>query len=184
MSAPDLSTEAGLAGNYPSQRFNQRERKLLESVKEYVDNSPPNNVITTEGDLIVGDSSGDAERLAVGSAGLPLVSDGTVPEYAELTGAGIADDAVSKEHLDAGIDFSHRVFAAGEFTTAGGDATESITVAGCLATDLAFVFMKTPGASPETIVSAAAGVGSISVTMSGDPSTDHVLCYQVLRAAT
>jgi hypothetical protein len=36
--AVDLSTEAGLAGNYPSQRFNPRERKLAESVKEYVDN--------------------------------------------------------------------------------------------------------------------------------------------------
>lgn len=36
MSAPDLLIEAGLAGEYPSQRFGQRERKLLESVKEFV----------------------------------------------------------------------------------------------------------------------------------------------------
>lgn len=41
MSAPSLATEASLAGNYPSNRFNQRERKLLESVKAYVDALAP-----------------------------------------------------------------------------------------------------------------------------------------------
>lgn len=184
MSAPDLATEAGLAGNYPSNRFNQRERKLLESVKEYVDNSPPNNVITTEGDLIVGDSSGDAERLAVGAAGLPLVSDGTVPEYAELTADGIADDAVSAEHLDSGISFSHRVFAAGEFTTVGGDSSESISVPGALATDLAFVMLKDLGTNQETVLAAVAGTDAIAVEFTGDPGADEIVCYQLLRAAT
>lgn len=37
MATPDLATEASAAGAYPSTRFNQRERKLLESVKTYVD---------------------------------------------------------------------------------------------------------------------------------------------------
>jgi hypothetical protein len=41
MSNPSLSTEAGLAGQYPSNRFNQRERKLLASVKDYVDAAAP-----------------------------------------------------------------------------------------------------------------------------------------------
>lgn len=36
MSAPSLFTEQGLAGNYPEFRFGQRERKLLQSVYNYV----------------------------------------------------------------------------------------------------------------------------------------------------
>lgn len=75
------------------------------------------------------------------------------------------------------------VFAAGNFTTAGGDATESITVAGMLASDLVLVQLKTKGASPVTLAGAAAAAGAITVTMSGDPSTDHVLSYVVLRVA-
>lgn len=184
MSIPSLATEAAASNGYPSRRFGQRERQLLASVKAYVDSLSPDTVITTQGDIIVGDSDGDAARLAKGASGLPLVAGASTVSYAELTGAGIADDAVSLEHLDSGIEYTHRVFAAGEFTTVGGDATESITVAGALATDLAFVVLKTPGVSPETIISSAAGIGAITVVFSADPSTDHVVTYQLLRAAS
>lgn len=34
MSTPNFATEAAAAGNYPSQRFNARERKLLKSVAD------------------------------------------------------------------------------------------------------------------------------------------------------
>lgn len=37
MATPSFATEAGLAGAYPSIRFNQRERKQLASVKAYLD---------------------------------------------------------------------------------------------------------------------------------------------------
>lgn len=113
MSAPNLSTEAGRAGNYPSNRFNQRERKLLQSVKE----SLPNSIV-----------------------------------------------------------------AAGAFTTAGGDANEAIVISGCLSTDVAIVTLKTAGGTPRTITTAAAASGQINVVMSGDPSTDHVLNYILVRA--
>jgi len=79
-------------------------------------------------------------------------------------------------------EISHYVVFAGEFTTAGGDAAEVITVTGALATDLAFVQLKTEGASPVTVDAAAAATDAINVTMSADPSNDHVLVYQVLRA--
>lgn len=95
----------------------------------------------------------------------------------------IQDDAVSLEHLDSGITPSHIVVAAGEFTTAGGDAAETITVSGCLVTDIAIVTVKTAGSTPRSIVAAAAASGQIDVTMSDNPSTDHVLAYMVLRAA-
>lgn len=100
-----------------------------------------------------------------------------------VDGTKIEDDAVSLEHLDSGITPSHIVVAAGEFTTAGGDANETITVAGALATDLVHVTLHTKGASPVTILTASVSAGQIDVVMSGDPSTDHVLTYSVLRAA-
>lgn len=132
MAAPNLATEQALAGNYPANRFNQRERKLLQSVYQYV----------------------------IGGANITLAS------------------------LSSGIAPSHVVKYAGSFTTLGGDASESITVTGAAATDLAFVVVKTAGATPRSIVAAAAATNAINVTMSGDPSTDHVLAYQILRAAS
>lgn len=100
-----------------------------------------------------------------------------------VTGDKIADDAVSLEHLDAAITPSHIVVYAGEFTTAGGDTDETISVAGVVATDLCVVTLHTAGASPVTIVDASCGTDQIDVDMSADPSTDHVLTYVVYRAA-
>jgi len=120
MSAPNLATEASLAPAYPYLRFNPRERKLLESVKTYVD--------------------------AQVAAAAPFA-----------------------------------IIASGTFTTAGGDAAESITATGALATDRAIVMVRTAGATPRSIVAAAAATNAINVTMSGDPSTDHVLCWFVVR---
>ncbi len=97
---------------------------------------------------------------------------------------GLSNDQVSLEHLDSGIEYTHRAIAGGRFTTAGGDANESITVSGLLATDNVWVHIHTKGATPRTLVAYAAGSGAIAVEMSGDPSTDHVLEYLVFRAAS
>ena len=85
--------------------------------------------------------------------------------------------------LISNVQPSHVLQYAGSFTTVGGDATESITVTGALSTDLVQVVVKTAGATPRSIVAAAAGTDAITVTLSGDPSTDHVLAYFVFRAA-
>lgn len=77
---------------------------------------------------------------------------------------------------------SHKVVAAGSHTTAGGDANESISVSGALSTDIAIVVLHTKGATPRTILTAQAASGAIDVEMSGDPSTDHVLKYILVRA--
>lgn len=76
---------------------------------------------------------------------------------------------------------SAQIVAQGEFTTAGGDANETIPVTGCLETDYALVSIKTNGATPRTLVSYDTDAGSIGVVMSGDPSTDHVLSWMVFR---
>lgn len=119
MATPNLATEAAAAGNYPAFRFNPRERKVLASVKAYVD--------------------------------------------------GAAASAFS-------------AIAAGTFTTLGGDAAESIPVSGALSTDIVVVTVKTVGATPRSIVAATAASNAINVTLSNDPSTDHVLQYVVFRA--
>lgn len=128
------------------------------------------------------------ELTAAGAVEAGEIADGAVDTDQlaadAVTGAKIEDDAVSSEHLDDGILPSHVVKFAGEFTTAGGDASEIISVSGMLATDLAFVMLKTEGSSPVTVDAAAAANDQIDVTMSADPSNDHVLVYQVLRAVS
>ena len=61
-------------------------------------------------------------------------------------------------------------------------ASQTLSVAGVLSTDAVIVTVKTAGATPRSVVAASAGTDSISVTMSGDPSTDHVLQYVVIRS--
>lgn len=183
MTTDTLSTLAARAGTFPL-RFGKREAKMADLVKTYVDNISFSAVITTQGDLIVGDASGDAIRLAKGTSGLPLVSGASTVSYAALTASGLASGAVTLAKLASGVTPSHVVKFAGTFTTAGGDASETITVTGAVATDIVMVTVKTAGGTPRSVVAAAANTDAIDVTMSGDPSTDHVLQYTVFRAAS
>lgn len=107
---------------------------------------------------------------------------GTLIQNAET--GGLANDSVSLEHLDSGIEPSHVVKYAGTFTTVGGDVNEAITVTGAAATDIVHVTLRVAGATPRTVLTAVPATNAINVVMSGDPSTDHVLQYTVLRAAT
>lgn len=76
------------------------------------------------------------------------------------------------------------VALAGKYTTLGGSATEAAVVTGVLATDVAIVSLQTKGATPRTILTAAPTADTLTVVFSGDPSTDHVVSYMVLRAVT
>jgi hypothetical protein len=100
-----------------------------------------------------------------------------------VDGTKIADDAVSLEHLDSGITPSHIVVFAGEFTTSGGDATETETVMGALDTDIAIATLQTAGNTPRTITTTAVTEDTLTVVFDDDPSTDHVVSYMILRAA-
>lgn len=76
-----------------------------------------------------------------------------------------------------------KIVASGSFTTAGGDATESIPVSGAINGDFAVVYVSSPGATPVTVSGYDVSDGSIGVSLSGDPSTDHTLKYVVFRSA-
>jgi hypothetical protein len=97
--------------------------------------------------------------------------------------ADLAANSVTLAKLASGITPSHVVKYAAQYTTVAG-ATQTITVPGVQATDLVFAQVKTPGGTPRTIVSAAATLNTVTIVMSGDPTTDHVLYYQVLRAVS
>lgn len=92
--------------------------------------------------------------------------------------------SLTKNKLAAGISASNMVVLAGSFTTVGGDVNEVIANALILNTDLAVVVMQAVGAAPVTIISAVCAAGQINVTMSADPSNDHILSYFVFRATT
>ena len=82
--------------------------------------------------------------------------------------------------LRNGISPNWDIVAAGTHTTAGEAAAEDITIAGVVATDLAFATYSATN-DTDAIRAVAAGAGKITVTMSADPSTVHGLHYVVLR---
>lgn len=75
------------------------------------------------------------------------------------------------------------VVALGTHTTAGGDDTESITVTGAVATDVALVTVKSASDTTIAVMTAAATTNAITVELNKDPSTSTVLQYVVLRAS-
>ena len=86
------------------------------------------------------------------------------------------------ESLAGGLSPVSSVVFSGSFTTVGGDASETISVPGVLATDTVVVSITTAGAVPRTIEDAVAVTDAINVDFNLDPSNDHVLSYQVSRA--
>jgi hypothetical protein len=110
----------------------------------------------------------------------------TISLVTETAGAGAYPKRFGKrerkllETAQAGA--SHVCIAAANYTTAGGAAAEAITISGLLATDIATVTLQTAGATPRTVSKAVCSTDTLTITFSGDPSTDHVVAYHVLRA--
>jgi hypothetical protein len=125
--AISLATEAASPGKFAVQEHNKRERKVLETVKTYV----------------------DAQDTAV-----------------VLAATGGVKVLHSKLH-----------------TTVGGAAAEDVTLAGVVATDVVLVTMHTIGTGTRTISKAVTATGKVTITFSGDPSTDHKVNILVVRPA-
>lgn len=144
--------------------------------------------LKVKGDMYVGGTL-TADGLTVGAGAI------NTTELADsaVTAIKIASDAVitakilnanvTKAKLETALQPSHVVKYAGTFNTLGGDASETISVPGVLASDIVAVTVKVAGVAPVSVVAAAAGVDGIAVTMSADPAADHVLQYVVFRAA-
>lgn len=89
----------------------------------------------------------------------------------------VADEVVADVSSSGGF----AIVAAGQFTTAGGDATETIPATGVLATDIAFVSLESDGTNDSAILTAAAAADSVVVTMNEDPGTDILINWMVVR---
>lgn len=150
-------------------------------------------VTLAEGNVLLGNASGVGSALDASGDAKILIGNGTTITSVAVSGdvtisnsgaVTIAAGAVELSMLASAISPSHVVKYAGTFTTVGGDAAETISVAGVVATDIVQVMIKTEGASPVTCDAAAAATDQIDVTMSADPSNDHVLQYVVFRATS
>lgn len=113
MSGPSFKSEANNAGGYPSQRFGQRERKLLQSIQAA---------------------------------------------------------------------FPFGAIYAGTFTSSAGSTTQTVTVNGVLSSDSVMAIVKTQGAVPVIVASAACSANTITLKMTADPGADHLIQYFVFRA--
>ncbi len=140
-------------------------------------------ITVADGQILIGTVANVGAAKALSGA-ITITREGVATLGADaVTGADkIADDAVSLEHLDAGITPGLMVVAAGLFTTAGGDANESITAATVLGTDTVLAWVQKDGAVPRTVDTITPGAGSIALVMSGDPSTDHLIAWTAYRA--
>jgi hypothetical protein len=127
------------------------------------------------------------EKLAPGSVltsilGANVVDANRIDANA-VTTVKIQDAAVTLAKLASGITPSHVVKFAGKHTTTGGSATEAFTVTGVVAaTDIVIASMTTATGTPRTLLTTALTDNTITCVFSGDPSTTHVVSYQVLRA--
>ena len=111
--------------------------------------------------------------------GVKIVSEGgTLPAP-----VAIEKGSVTLALLDESIAPAFVVKFAGQHTTAGGDANETATVTGVLATDIAIATIEDNGTNDVTLLQAAAAANAVNFTLSADPGTDCIINYMVLRVA-
>jgi len=109
--------------------------------------------------------------------GVKIVSEGgTLPAP-----VAIEKGSVTLALLDESIAPAFVVKFAGQHTTAGGDANETATVTGVLATDIAIATIEDNGTNDVTLLQAAAAANAVNFTLSADPGTDCIINYIVLR---
>lgn len=137
----------------------------------------------SSGNIFVGSAGNVATGVAMsGDATIANTGALTIANNA-ITTAKILDANVTLAKLAAGITPSHVIKFAGQETTAGGAASEAITVTGAAATDLAFVQLVDEGTNTVTVLEAVVTLNTLTVTFSADPGNDAVINYQIIRAA-
>jgi hypothetical protein len=116
--------------------------------------APATNPITTEGDLVIGDASGDAVRLPIGALGTVLTSDGDTADWAALAAGG------------------------GNFTlvNAGGTTLSgsSVTISGITGADKLFVLIDD--------LRTGSIYGEIRLQLSGDTGSNYFSAGQYVRS--
>jgi hypothetical protein len=99
---------------------------------------------------------------------------GRVIQWVE-TNYGVVEFGVVQPKASA-----YEIVAIGEAASTA--EVNDIALTGVLATDVAFATLLVKGSTPRTILTTIAASGKITITFSGDPSTDHQVSYVVLRS--
>ena len=141
---------------------------------------------TVDGETVVTSEGGVAEAaLAANAVTTTKIKDGNVTAAKLATDAvetaKIKDGNVTLDKLSAEITPSHVVKFAGQHTTVGGDANETATVTGVLATDIVIATIEDNGTNNVTLLQAAAAANAVNFTLSANPGTDCIINYMVLR---
>jgi len=102
-------------------------------------------------------------------------------------------DTITAKYPDAGATTSlnwliaqkggvpkYDIIFAGIHTCVGTDGTEDVTLAGALATDLAFVQEHTAGGTARALHGAVAGADKITITLAGSPTTGSAIKYNYM----
>jgi len=139
----------------------------------------------SSGNIFVGSAGNVATGVAMsGDATMANTGALTIASNA-ITTAKIAAAQVTLAKLAAGIAPAAVIKFAGQVTTAGGSATEVITVTGAVAaTDRAFVQVVDNGTNNVTLLQAVVTTNTLTLTFSGDPAANTIVNYQLVRAAS
>lgn len=117
--------------------------------------------------------------------GTTVINDDATLGTDVVTGANIADDAVSLEHLDAGIAPAYICVGAVLHTwDAGAASSDTAAITGVLATDIIvgnFTTTNTNGVMIEQI--ARTGTNTVTITTSGNAADGDVIAIAAFRAA-
>lgn len=115
--------------------------------------------------------------------GTTVINDDATLGTDVVTGANIADDAVSLEHLDAGITPSHIVAFAGILTMGGGNASEAETVTGVAATDIVVATIVDNSTNDDcSLLEAKPTTNTLTFLFNEDPGANVKVSYAVYRA--
>ena len=138
----------------------------------------------SNGNIFVGNASNVATGVAMsGDATMANTGALTIANNA-ITTAKINAAAVTLAKLATGIAPAGVIKFMGQVTTAGGSASEAITVTGAVAaTDRAFVQVVDNGTNNVTVLQAVVTTNTLTVTFSADPGADAIINYQLIRAA-
>jgi hypothetical protein len=136
--------------------------------------------------ILVGSAGGAATDVAMSGDATIVASGALTIANNAVTTVKILNANVTKAKLAAGVSGSHMVVfgAANVASTADGGGVNVIAVVGAVATDIVHVTLRVAGGTPRTIVTAVPAVDTVTVTYSGDPSTDHRIDYTVSRATS
>lgn len=140
-------------------------------------------IALSEGNVLVGNSSGVATALSAKTSGRILVGDGTTIASVAVSGDATLSSAgaVTNTKIN-GKTVSHVPMFGGTAAYGGGGTSTAITVTGAAATDIVFASIQA-STNAVSVVKVVPTTNTVTVHFSADPGAATTIQYVVLRAA-